>query len=97
MSGSGIWAEVQIQGVLARLPDRLSRKYAYLVLVIEELARYGVDRVFIKARHTGTPEDQLLLQLQGMFAEFDTRFGGFDRLADYLLFWLPIYLELNMF
>jgi site-specific DNA recombinase len=34
-------AEAQIQVVLALSPDRLSRKYAYQVLLIEELARHG--------------------------------------------------------
>jgi site-specific DNA recombinase len=56
---------------LALSPDRLSRKYAYQVLLIEELVRHGVDRVFIKAPHSGTPEDQLLLQFQGMIAEYE--------------------------
>jgi len=64
-------AEGQIQAVLALSPDRLSRKYAYQVLLIEELARHGVDMVFIKAPHSGTPEDQLLLQFQGMIAEYE--------------------------
>ena len=32
-------AEGQIQVVLAYAPDRLSRKYAYQILLIEELAR----------------------------------------------------------
>ena len=64
-------AEGQIQAVLALSPDRLSRKYAYQVLLTEELARHGVDMVFIKAPHSGTPEDQLLLQFQGMIAEYE--------------------------
>jgi site-specific DNA recombinase len=64
-------AEGQIQAVLALSPDRLSRKYAYQVLLIEELARHGVEMVFIKAPHSGTPEDQLLLQFQGMIAEYE--------------------------
>ncbi len=34
-------AEGQIQAVLALAPDRLSRKYAYQVRLIEELARHG--------------------------------------------------------
>jgi site-specific DNA recombinase len=61
----------EIQAVLALAPDRLSRKYAYQVLLIEELARHGVAMVFIKAPHSGTPEDQLLLQFQGMIAEYE--------------------------
>ncbi len=64
-------AEGQIQAVLALSPDRLSRKYAYQVLLTEELARHGVDMVFIKTPHSGTPEDQLLLQFQGMIAEYE--------------------------
>jgi site-specific DNA recombinase len=34
-------AEGQIQVVLAYAPDRLSRKYAYQILLIEEFARHG--------------------------------------------------------
>ena len=36
-------AQRQIQAVLAHSPDRLSRKYAYQVLLMEELARCGVE------------------------------------------------------
>jgi site-specific DNA recombinase len=64
-------AEGQIQGVLIHSPDRLSRKYAYQVLLSEELARHGVDTVFLKAPQTATPEDQLLVQFQGMIAEYE--------------------------
>jgi site-specific DNA recombinase len=62
-------AEGEIQAVLALAPDRLSRKYAYQVLLIEEFARHGVAVVFIKAPQSDTPEDQLLLQFQGMIAD----------------------------
>ena len=64
-------AEGQIQAVLALSPDRLSRKYAYQGLLTEELARQGVEMVFIKTPHSGTPEDQLLIQFQGMIAEYE--------------------------
>jgi site-specific DNA recombinase len=57
--------------VLALSPDRLSRKYAYQVLLIEELARHGVDTVFVSSPQTNTPEDHLLLQFQGMIAEYE--------------------------
>ena len=36
-------AEGQIHAVLVHAPDRLSRKYAYQILLIEELARAGVE------------------------------------------------------
>src|SRR5215469_4945165 len=64
-------AEGQIDAVLVYSPDRLSRKYAYQVLLIEELARHNVQTVFIKAPQTATPEDHLLLQFQGMIAEYE--------------------------
>ena len=56
-------AEGQLEAVLVYSPDRLSRKYAYQVLLIEEFARNGVEMVFLKAPKGDTPEDQLLLQL----------------------------------
>src|SRR6201985_1428411 len=64
-------AEGHIQVVLIHSPDRLSRKYAYQVLLTEEFARHGVETIFLKAPHSGTPEDQLMLQFQGMMPEYD--------------------------
>ena len=58
-----------IEAVLVFSPDRLSRKYAYQVLLAEELSRCGVELVFLKAPSGTTPEDQLLVQFQGMIAE----------------------------
>jgi site-specific DNA recombinase len=60
-----------IEAALVHSPDRLSRKYAYQVLLAEELSRYGVELVFLKAPSGATPEDQLLLQFQGMIAEYE--------------------------
>ena len=62
-------AEGQIQAILIHAPDRLSRKYQ--VLLTEEFTRHGVETVFVKAPHSGTPEDQLMLQFQGMIAEYE--------------------------
>jgi site-specific DNA recombinase len=64
-------AEGQLEAVLVYAPDRLSRKYAYQILLIEEFARNGVETVFVKAPKSDTPEDQLLLQFQGMIAEYE--------------------------
>ena len=61
----------QIQAVLVYAPDRLSRKYAYQVLLAEELQRGGVALVFLQAPAGTTPEDQLLVQFQGMIAEYE--------------------------
>ena len=38
-------AEGQIQAVLIHSPDRLSRRYSYQVLLIEELACHGVETI----------------------------------------------------
>jgi site-specific DNA recombinase len=64
-------AEGHIEAVLIHSPDRLSRKYAYQVLLTEEFVRHGVETIFVKAPHSGTPEDQLMLQFQGMIAEYE--------------------------
>src|SRR5882762_2752517 len=64
-------AEGQIAAALIYSPDRLSRKYAYQVLLSEELARCGVELIFLKSPAGATPEDQLLVQFQGMIAEYE--------------------------
>src|SRR6478609_8060256 len=52
-------------------PDRLSRKYAYQVLILEELARCGVEVIFVRNPIGRGPEQDLLLQVQGMIAEYE--------------------------
>jgi len=47
----------QIEAVLIHSPDRLSRKYAYQVLLAEELSRCGVELIFLKAPSGTTPEE----------------------------------------
>ncbi len=64
-------AEGQIEVILAYAPDRLSRKYAYQILLMEEFTRHGVETRFVKAPQGTTAEDQLLVQFQGMFAEYE--------------------------
>ena len=62
-------------GVIDRLyvfdPDRLSRKYAYQVLILDELTRCGVEVVFLRNPLGRGPEENLLLQVQGMIAEYE--------------------------
>ena len=62
-------------GVIDRLyvldPDRFSRKYAYQVLILEELTRCGVEVVFLRNPPGHGPEENLLLQVQGMIAEYE--------------------------
>ncbi len=62
-------------GVIGRVyvhcPDRLARRYAYQVLLIEEFRRAGAEVVFLNRPIGGTAEDDLLLQVQGMIAEYE--------------------------
>jgi site-specific DNA recombinase len=58
--------------LLCHAPDRLARRYAYQVLLLEELQRAGVEVVFAKEpERAGTPEGELLRQFQGMIAEYE--------------------------
>jgi len=52
-------------------PDRLARKYAYQVLLIDEFERAGLEVIFLNRELGKTPEDALLLQVQGMMAEYE--------------------------
>jgi site-specific DNA recombinase len=52
-------------------PDRLARRYAYQVLLIDEFRRAGVEIVFLNRPIGLSPEDDLLLQVQGMVAEYE--------------------------
>jgi hypothetical protein len=64
-------AEGQVQAVLVYGPDRLSRKYAYQVILLEEFSRQGVETVFLQGVSAQTPEERLLVQFQGMIAEYE--------------------------
>jgi site-specific DNA recombinase len=57
--------------VYVHSPDRLARKYAYQVLLVDELQRHGVEFVFLNRPVADTPEDQLLLHVQGVIAEYE--------------------------
>jgi site-specific DNA recombinase len=52
-------------------PDRLARKFAYQILLIEEFQRGGVSVVFLNHEIGDNPEEQLLLQVQGIIAEYE--------------------------
>src|SRR5262249_22946951 len=52
-------------------PDRLARHYPYQVLLVEELQRHGIEIVFLNHDIGRTPEENLLLQVQGMMAEYE--------------------------
>jgi site-specific DNA recombinase len=64
-------AETAFHAVLIYSPDRLARQYAYQVVVMEELKRHGCEVVFVNHDFGNTPEQQMLLQMQGVFAEYE--------------------------
>ena len=65
-------AEGAFEVLLCHCPDRLARRYAYQVLLLEELGRAGVEIVFTREpERSGSPEDELLRQFQGMIAEYE--------------------------
>jgi site-specific DNA recombinase len=52
-------------------PDRLARRYAHQVLLMEEFRRAGAEIIFLNRPIGSTAEDDLLLQIQGMIAEYE--------------------------
>ena len=54
-------------------PDRLARSYAYQVLILDELARFGVSVRFTDAPglDQDDPQARLLTQVQGVIAEYE--------------------------
>ncbi|HYI85230.1 MAG TPA: recombinase family protein, partial [Acetobacteraceae bacterium] len=57
--------------VYVHSPDRLAHSYAHQVLLLEEFAGADARVVFLNRPIGDSPEDALLLQLQGMFAEYE--------------------------
>jgi site-specific DNA recombinase len=64
-------AEGGVETVLVSSPDRLARNYAYQVVVLEELQRAGCAVIFLHHAFSQSPEEQMLLQMQGVFAEYE--------------------------
>ena len=64
-------AQVPVDVVICFSPDRLARKLAYQTLLIDEFHKAGSEVRFVKARKIETPEDEMLLQFQGMMAEYE--------------------------
>jgi site-specific DNA recombinase len=64
-------ADGAIDRLYVHSPDRLARKYAYQVLLVDEFQRCGVEPIFLNRELGRSPEDDLLLQVQGMVAEYE--------------------------
>ena len=60
-----------VDRIYVHSPDRLARNYAYQVLLIDEWRRAGVEIVFLNRSLGKSPEDDLLLQVQGIVSEYE--------------------------
>jgi site-specific DNA recombinase len=57
--------------VLVSAPDRLARHFAYQAILLEEFRRAGCEVIFLNHAFDASPEQQMLLQMQGVFAEYE--------------------------
>ena len=64
-------AEGSVDVVYVHNPDRLARRHAHQVLLLEEFSARGVRVVMLQGRNGESPEDQLLTQVQGVIAEYE--------------------------
>lgn len=59
------------QKLYVHSPDRLARRYAYQVLLVDELKKHDIEIEFLNRAIGASPEEDLLLQMQGMFSEYE--------------------------
>jgi site-specific DNA recombinase len=52
-------------------PDRLARKHHYAAIVLEDLARFGVQVIFSTRPVGESVEDRLLFDIQSVFADYE--------------------------
>src|SRR6202163_4137629 len=60
-----------VERIYVHAPDRLARSHAHQVLLIEEFRRAGAEVIFLNRSIGDTAEDNLLLQVQGIIAEYE--------------------------
>ena len=65
-------ATSSIDRLYVHSPDRLSRKMAHQAILVEEFRKYECEIVFLNQDGiTNSPEANLLVQMQGMIAEYE--------------------------
>jgi site-specific DNA recombinase len=64
-------AEGAVEVLYVHNPDRLARRHAHQVLLLEEFSARGVRVVMLQGRNGDSAEDQLLTQVQGVIAEYE--------------------------
>jgi site-specific DNA recombinase len=63
--------EGHYEGVLVLDPDRLARSYGHQIMLIEEFERKGCKPVFVRHPIGEGPDEDLLLQMQGVIAQYE--------------------------
>jgi DNA invertase Pin-like site-specific DNA recombinase len=61
----------EVDAVVVLSPDRLARNYAHQWLLVEEFAKWQTPWLFLPNPFGDTPQGKLLIQLQGMMAEYE--------------------------
>ncbi len=64
-------ARGEVDTILVTSPDRLARRYAYQVWLLEEFEKAGCQVVFLERPPSGDPQDALLIQIRGAVAEYE--------------------------
>jgi site-specific DNA recombinase len=64
-------SEGKIDIIYIQSPDRLSRKYVYQMILLEEFQKFCSEIIFINCPISDNAESQLLLQMQGMISEYE--------------------------
>jgi site-specific DNA recombinase len=59
------------EAILVLSPDRLARKQALQIILLEEFKKTSVQIIFSNQQFGDSPEDQLMLQMQGSIAEYE--------------------------
>ncbi|MCL5429659.1 MAG: recombinase family protein [Chloroflexi bacterium] len=66
-----IAAEGLIEALLVLSPDRLSRKQAHQIILLEDFKKQNIQVIFANQPISDSAEDQLLLQIQGAVSEYE--------------------------
>ncbi|WP_281508845.1 recombinase family protein [Wolbachia endosymbiont (group B) of Pandemis cinnamomeana] len=64
-------AEGKIDKIYIHSPDRLSRKFSYQMILLEEFKKAGSEIVFLNHKFDDNPDSHLFLQIQGAIAEYE--------------------------
>jgi site-specific DNA recombinase len=59
------------EAILVLSPDRLSRKQAHQIILLEEFKKRNIQVLFTTHNISDSPEDQLMLQIQGAISEYE--------------------------